>query len=276
MRILGIACFVLVIFSLPEASAEPVVGGKAGLNLARFKPEGLPPGFAERTYKLGVAAGGSLQMRQWNHFAPQLEVLFTQRGTGAELDGMSLGKNTLNYLDFALLARFEWTFRSLALYALVGPEANVLLSAKQTFFNGAEADITDLLRRFDISALVGAGVAIGPFSWGTLTFETRYEMGFRHVNKVVENGTATNRTISFMLGYEYRRDRDGDGIPDSKDRCPDEPEDRDGFEDSDGCPDPDNDGDGVADREDLCPDQPVGQHSGRLRGCPEEIATRRF
>ena len=36
-------------------------------------------------------------------------------------------------------------------------------------------------------------------------------------------------------------DRDGDGIPDSEDMCPDEPEDRDGYDDSDGCPDPDCD-----------------------------------
>jgi OmpA-OmpF porin, OOP family len=42
-------------------------------------------------------------------------------------------------------------------------------------------------------------------------------------------------------------DRDGDGIPDDKDKCPDEPEDKDGFEDKDGCPDPDNDNDGVCD-----------------------------
>lgn len=36
-------------------------------------------------------------------------------------------------------------------------------------------------------------------------------------------------------------DRDHDGIPDSVDKCPDQPEDIDGFEDSDGCPDPDVD-----------------------------------
>ena len=36
-------------------------------------------------------------------------------------------------------------------------------------------------------------------------------------------------------------DRDHDGIPDAVDLCPDEPEDLDGFEDSDGCPDPDCD-----------------------------------
>jgi hypothetical protein len=34
-------------------------------------------------------------------------------------------------------------------------------------------------------------------------------------------------------------DRDGDSIPDSRDGCPDQPEDRNGFEDADGCPDSD-------------------------------------
>lgn len=48
-------------------------------------------------------------------------------------------------------------------------------------------------------------------------------------------------------------DRDGDGIDDADDACPDAPEDLDGFEDEDGCPDADNDADGVFDPEDLCP-----------------------
>ena len=39
-----------------------------------------------------------------------------------------------------------------------------------------------------------------------------------------------------------------------EDACPDQPEDRDGFEDSDGCPEPDNDGDGVLDGSDSCPE----------------------
>ncbi len=52
------------------------------------------------------------------------------------------------------------------------------------------------------------------------------------------------------------RDRDGDGIVDRRDRCPDLPEDIDGFRDGDGCPDPDNDGDGIPDARDLDPDRP--------------------
>ncbi len=51
-------------------------------------------------------------------------------------------------------------------------------------------------------------------------------------------------------------DRDGDGIPDSRDRCPDQAEDQDGHADDDGCPEEDADGDGNPDNDDFCPDQP--------------------
>ena len=59
-------------------------------------------------------------------------------------------------------------------------------------------------------------------------------------------------------------DNDGDGIPDKRDKCPNEPEDKDGFQDDDGCPDPDNDGDGIADDDRQVPERARGQ--GRLRG----------
>ncbi|MCW5806780.1 MAG: OmpA family protein [Deltaproteobacteria bacterium] len=67
-----------------------------------------------------------------------------------------------------------------------------------------------------------------------------------------------------------RNDRDGDGIPDGYDACPDDPEDKDGFEDEDGCPDLDNDRDGIPDRDDACPLEPEdkdGFEDGD--GCPE-------
>ena len=50
-------------------------------------------------------------------------------------------------------------------------------------------------------------------------------------------------------------DADSDGIKDDVDECKDEAEDMDGFEDTNGCPDPDNDGDGVGDPADQCDDQ---------------------
>jgi OmpA-OmpF porin, OOP family len=63
----------------------------------------------------------------------------------------------------------------------------------------------------------------------------------------------------FFLSIGYSpdvRDTDGDGVPNGRDRCPTEPEDRDGSQDSDGCPDDDDDGDHRPDGADQCPAQP--------------------
>jgi OmpA-OmpF porin, OOP family len=65
-------------------------------------------------------------------------------------------------------------------------------------------------------------------------------------------------------------DTDGDGIPDDIDRCPLDPEDKDGFQDEDGCPDPDNDGDGIVDAMDACPNNPGPLEN---RGCPVQKYT---
>ena len=65
-------------------------------------------------------------------------------------------------------------------------------------------------------------------------------------------------------------DRDGDGIKDDVDKCPDNPEDFDGFQDEDGCPDPDNDNDGILDVDDRCPNEPEDRDGDQDEdGCPE-------
>ncbi len=81
----------------------------------------------------------------------------------------------------------------------------------------------------------------------------------------------------FTVGYAQRPiresaegDRDGDGILDRADGCPDEPEDRDEFEDQDGCPDPDNDRDGILDGSDACPLEPEDRDGFEdENGCPD-------
>ncbi len=63
-------------------------------------------------------------------------------------------------------------------------------------------------------------------------------------------------------------DLDGDGV--EPDQCPQQPEDIDGFEDDDGCPELDNDGDEVEDRSDFCPNEPEDQDGiADKDGCPE-------
>ena len=66
-------------------------------------------------------------------------------------------------------------------------------------------------------------------------------------------------------------DNDGDHRDDSVDKCPDQAEDLDGFEDDDGCPDDDNDGDGISDFDDRCPlDKEDGKPPYPKDGCPSD------
>lgn len=65
-------------------------------------------------------------------------------------------------------------------------------------------------------------------------------------------------------------DNDGDRVLDVVDSCPMDPEDIDGFQDADGCPDPDNDNDGLPDIGDGCPDEPEDRDGDRDDdGCPD-------
>jgi outer membrane protein OmpA-like peptidoglycan-associated protein len=64
-------------------------------------------------------------------------------------------------------------------------------------------------------------------------------------------------------------DRDGDGIPDSIDACPDVKEDKDGIADTDGCPEDDADSDGITDGKDKCPMNPgLESKIAEKNGCP--------
>lgn len=70
---------------------------------------------------------------------------------------------------------------------------------------------------------------------------------------------------------EAPKDRDGDGLLDPNDKCPDDPENYDGHQDDDGCPDdPDTDGDGLTDARDQCVLDPEDK-DGYLDddGCPD-------
>ncbi len=76
-------------------------------------------------------------------------------------------------------------------------------------------------------------------------------------------------TLAVTWQHTAQPDADGDGIPDSIDKCPNQAEDKDGIEDTDGCPepeDPDTDNDGLPDHLDACPTEPGPQE---LDGCPD-------
>ncbi len=86
-------------------------------------------------------------------------------------------------------------------------------------------------------------------------------------------GQGGNPDARAVLGIVFEPnvgDRDGDGLKDDVDRCPDRPEDFDDFDDADGCPELDNDHDQILDHDDRCPNEPEDRDQFEDEdGCPE-------
>jgi OOP family OmpA-OmpF porin len=129
---------------------------------------------------------------------------------------------------------------------------------------------------------------VGPFGAGDpgsqalspvlLAFSDRVELGhFRDAFILVGGdvgianavGVPTFRGVVSAGWAPRNHDKDHDGVPDDVDQCPTIAEDRDGFEDSDGCPDMDNDEDGIVDSLDACPlVKGVPSADPKKNGCP--------
>ncbi len=83
-------------------------------------------------------------------------------------------------------------------------------------------------------------------------------------------GTPAVRGVFGVQWAPRTSDADGDGVPDDDDSCPHLPEDFDGFEDEDGCMDPDNDNDFIPDVDDRCPnDEALEGYDEDEDGCTD-------
>lgn len=164
---------------------------------------------------------------------------------------------------------------------------NLYVDDEVTFGAGAVVDLPDVGPLHDVRGLAEVNLATptsAPFTFtqaGSLKTPLSAMVGARArlagpwgVELAVGRGLALDsgygrEALRVMLSLRYDftfADQDGDGVADANDKCPTEKEDRDGFQDGDGCLDPDNDGDGVEDREDACPTTPG---TPELDGCTD-------
>ena len=134
----------------------------------------------------------------------------------------------------------------------------------------------------DTAVQAGVGALIKLSGSANLRIDAGYFLGEGAVartnevtGEVYQEATSASHNYEIMAGVVWAiggppGDSDKDGLPDDKDKCPDKAEDKDGFQDEDGCPDPDNGGDGVPDTEDKCPNEPEDKDGFKdYDGCPD-------
>ncbi len=186
------------------------------------------------------------------------------------------------WLDPRLHLRFElMPGRRVQPFLVVGGGSPIAISsARKTFNTGITGDVYG-----------GAGVRFDSHKGFVLRFDARVSLqpgGARHLRDEADGDNFLTPEFDVGFGLELPigaprkpknrvatgkpADRDNDGIPDDKDMCGDRPEDADGFEDLDGCPDIDNDLDRVLDIADKCPNVPE-QYNGFEDddGCPDIV-----
>jgi outer membrane protein OmpA-like peptidoglycan-associated protein len=208
--------------------------------------------------ELGLSRGLGVELevgylRLWPGKAPDNAIL-EPLGSAAALHG-ALGVR---------LAPFEWTS--------AGPTggAGFWLSAAggAARTGGLTRPMLDAWLGYDF-ALSSGGLLLGPTAGWVHVFQPNSAPRPDDANVLLVGVHGSFGSLG--AAAEADGDRDHDRIKDSVDRCPDNPEDYDGFEDEDGCPELDNDHDGIPDTSDACPCLAEDKDGFEDEdGCPED------
>jgi len=171
-------------------------------------------------------------------------------------DGSNKSYSGLNNLELGMkYSVFQSSFFNMG----VNVFAHLPVSGKfdDDFFFGQKINGENILyrhRNFSEEILYNRKASYGAAllaSIGAEGMRTYLNLGYllRHSEEISD-------ALETGVGLEVATDQVTTIIPDKLDKCPEQPEDMDGFEDMDGCPDNDNDQDGISDINDKCPNRP--------------------
>ncbi len=265
---LGITGRVAVVLDAPmvawqDADAEALDAGPALANSALRDPF-----VAVRVRVLGAEARADHDRAEGEGVALQLGGTLpfgledALAGEGApQLEGMAIAD--YHFLDFAVGLNVGYRHR------FGEPQLFGVLFRNELFFGGAIQTPTILLANTSAIVEVRAVTGLDQEVFAEASTAVEGDLGVRWAEEDLAltwmvgtgfNGGVGTPSFRGMFALELAprtHDRDHDGLDDADDECPDLPEDLDGFEDENGCPDLDNDGDLIPDDDDRCPAEPA-------------------
>ncbi len=269
-------CFVVMVIATMASSPALSETGRVNLHL-----EGAPAltlnNWQRETLGTGLAGGGRLEYVFHERFGVQLGVLSVNFSEGdhptgyrsiegAQVTAVSVG-GRFRILNDDQGYLWSWGHRPDHTGNWWG---NLWVDLHGDYFHtgGEHRAGADLGIGAEFSLL--NGLQIGPFIRMMYVFQPDSTN-----NRDSADALVAVAGLSLSAAYPFAGrvipDSDGDGLYDPDDRCPNAREDRDGFEDSDGCPEEDNDRDSVLDGQDRCPTEAEDVDGFKDEdGCPEE------
>jgi OmpA-OmpF porin, OOP family len=223
---------------------------------------------------LGVPVGtAAAQGNGGIEFMPRVNVgkVFTNFQVGLELGGLL--RPTVDYRSLTQGASDRvgaqmYLAGTLTGINLKGPRGELAVRAFAPLTGGQPGFEAQLGARWPIGDVELFG-SIGPGFWGApSTPSLRAYLGVALANEPLTRPPCIE-SEPYEIEVCPLLDRDADRVPNGVDAAPLVAEDRDGFQDADGQPDPDNDGDGVLDAEDACA---LLRGVAENKGCPDSDA----
>jgi outer membrane protein OmpA-like peptidoglycan-associated protein len=254
------ACFV-VLLSTRLASAEPL-RAHGGLGMGHALS-----GHQKEEYSWGAGAWAGLEYPFARQLGLEVSVGWLGLGEGdPPADPLVEPETGASAISPTLGLRLT-PFASANDGSLINPGGLwAKLAGGAAFTNGLTRPMVDAQLGFDLFN-ASDRLGLGPMVAYVHVFQPDDEFRPSDANVLLFGAHAV---FDFAAHPPTRGDRDRDGIFDDVDRCPDTPEDKDGFQDSDGCPDLDNDADGIPDTADKCPNTPEDRDGFEdADGCPE-------
>ncbi|HMK18630.1 MAG TPA: OmpA family protein [Chitinophagaceae bacterium] len=245
-------------------------GIKTGVNVSNLNLSGNSSDLIKSDFRTGFVAGAfvNIPIRKF-HITLQPEFLYSSMGGDLTTELKEKKNFRFNYFSIPILIKYQFSKKFVA---FAGPQFDAILYAEESNKFG-EFDITGSAEEFDAHITGGLEYWIGK----DIMLSGRYMYGFYEVHNIPPGISMINRGFQFTIGLRFRKtkpwpepvvvtppvdkDTDGDGIFDSRDKCPTVA----GVTKYEGCPVPDTDKDGILDDKDKCPDMPGYPE---LEGCP--------
>ena len=264
---MAFACFAGDKSNAQTEDKYSVSGGLLGAaNYSKFRLKEDVPG-TETKFKWGYAGGVWVNFPLSSSLSLELQPQYSRVGSKAETAGITSLDQELGYISVPLFLKIH-AGKNLAFN--LGGQGDFLINATNKT-TSTDVDNKDDFEPTSFGVLGGVEL----FPRGTVTVFGKYVHGLTSLAKDDADPKFYNQQIQAGLKVKLfgKRtaavpppppapvitDRDGDGVADADDKCPDVA----GTAALQGCPD--RDGDGIADADDKCPDQ---AGIAKYQGCP--------